>query len=127
MFARLVTWAGRLRCCVVPSPICPDAFAPHVQTVPSLLRATENARPAAMAVTEDKPVTGANVERGVVVLSPSCPLALRPQADTDPSDRNASVCEPPAATAITPVTPLTTAAVECPVDASPSCLYPFVP
>src|SRR4030042_4085919 len=48
------TWTGLFLCAPapqVPMPSCPSKFLPHVQTVPSFLRATENSLPDAMAMT----------------------------------------------------------------------------
>src|SRR5436853_5561819 len=88
---------------VVPSPSCPDSFAPHARTVPfersAMLRWPSEL--AAIATTFESPGTGVGVELGFVVPSPSWPLALSPHARTVPSESSAKLCSKPPAIATT--------------------------
>src|SRR2546423_109322 len=83
---------------VVLFPRAPLPPFPQARTVPSELRATENPRPAEIAVTPDplpRPDTWTGLSLCVVVPSPSWPFPLGPQASTVPSDLTARAWPPP--------------------------------
>src|SRR3990170_1978729 len=76
----------------VPSPICPYAFLPQAQTVPSDFRARLCCPFAAIAVIPPRPYTRTGMFLLFVVPSPSCPAQLPPHAQTVPSDFKAILC-----------------------------------
>src|SRR5438552_18257376 len=95
-------WVGAARSVLVPSPSCPNLFAPHVHTEPSRNPAAVYAPgsrsfPAATApMTLPNPGTGAGVERLVNVPSPSSPNVLSPHAHSVPSALTPTECRAPA-------------------------------
>ena len=98
-FESPVTAVGLVRVVCVPSPSCPDAFAPHAQMVPSVFNAYVLLPPAAMATTPVIDEIHVGVDRVVVVPSPSWPNPFAPHVHTVPVSVNTTECAPPAAAA----------------------------
>ena len=66
-----LTCTGACRSMIVPSPSCPESFAPQAQAEPSDFNAMVCCAFAATAVTPLSRVTGTGVVRWAIVLSPS--------------------------------------------------------
>lgn len=83
------TWLSVL----VPSPSCPEAFAPQHWTCRlGTIAQVVGSLPAAMAnVPDDRPVTAVGVSRWVVVPSPTSPALFNPQHFAAPLVSSAQV------------------------------------
>jgi len=96
------TAAGKLRALTVPSPNCPQVFAPqHCAAAPTTAHVEFSLALIAVTPLDNVETATGEVER-VFVPSPICPETLYPQHFTAPAIIRTHACCLPATTSATP-------------------------